>query len=65
MNYAELLTPQMLDLVLPTLGMSILINFLLLSALFFRGLRGWLSSQLYVFWVALRMTLGRSNRDMA
>lgn len=61
MNYAELVTPQMLEILLPTLGLSIVLNFLLLAALFFRTLRGWLFGQLYTFWLALRMTV-RSNQ---
>ena len=60
MDYSELVTPQMLAILLPTLGFSIVMNVLLLAALFFRSLRGWLFGQVYTYWLSLRMT-ARSN----
>ncbi len=56
MNYSELMTPQMLEILLPTLGFSLMLNFLLLTALLFRSIRGWLFGQFYTYWMALRMT---------
>lgn len=61
MNYSELLTPELLEIVLPTLGFSIILNFLLLAALLFGTLRRWLFGQVYSYWLALRMTV-RSNQ---
>jgi hypothetical protein len=56
MSYEELLTPEVLELILPTLGFSILLNFILLGALLFGSIRQWIVVQLHTYWIGLQMT---------
>jgi hypothetical protein len=38
----QLLTTQMIELLLPTLGFSLILNVLLISAILFRSIRHWI-----------------------
>ena len=51
MQNTQLLTPEALEIVLPTLGFSLLLNLVLICALFFGPVRRWLIGQLYVYWI--------------
>lgn len=51
----QLLTPQMVDLLLPTLGFSLILNVLLIGAILFGGVRRWVFARLYLYWLGLQM----------
>lgn len=58
MDYATLITPEMLELILPLLGFSILMNFVLLAALIFRSLQNALMNRLQLFWIGILLAVG-------
>ncbi|MBX3001738.1 MAG: hypothetical protein KF893_24655 [Caldilineaceae bacterium] len=55
MQPSQMLTPQMVDLILPTLGFSLILNVFLLVALLFRSIRRWTSFLLQTYWIGLQM----------
>lgn len=55
MSSSELLTPAMLDVVLPTLGFSLILNVILLLALLFKSFHRNLLQRLHVYWLGLVM----------
>jgi hypothetical protein len=60
MHPYQLLTPQMVELLLPTLGVSLILNFLLVGALIFRSIRRWVFTHLYTYWLGFQM-MWRAN----
>ncbi len=57
----QLLTPQMIELLLPTLGFSLILNVLLISAILFRSIRRWVLNALHTYWIGLQM-IRRTNK---
>lgn len=55
MDASQLLTPTMLELILPMLGWSILLNFVLLFALLFRSFHQTLVQQLQTYWLGIAL----------
>jgi hypothetical protein len=57
----QLLTPQMVEVLLPTLGFSLILNVLLIGAIVFRGVRRWAFTTLSTYWIGLQM-IRRTNK---
>ncbi len=62
MNASELLTPSMVELVLPLLGFSILLNFVLILALMVRSFHRQIVQQLYLIWLGIAL-LWQTNKQ--
>lgn len=61
MQTYQLLTPQMIEVLLPTLGFSLILNILLLGVILFRGVRRWAFARLHTYWLGLQL-IRRANQ---
>jgi hypothetical protein len=58
----EMLTPEMLEVILPTLGFSIILNVVLIAALLIRSFYQHLLDQLQNAWIGVRLMLGERRK---